>query len=52
LTIAKRAVERRLAAGFSGQNPNPNAPNLARLLRAEGERTLDDQKPLAQNEVA
>jgi hypothetical protein len=52
MTIAKRAVERRLAAGVSGKSPNPTAPSLARLLRAEGETALDGRQSLAQNEVA
>lgn len=52
MTIAKRAIERRLAAAGSGNAQNPTAPILARLLRAEGKEALDGQKDVAQNDVA
>jgi hypothetical protein len=47
IVIAKRAVEQRLAA----QN-NPDAPILARRLRAELKPSLDGSEEVAQNDVA
>jgi len=64
MTIAKRAIERRLAATLGATYPpavtttlgadfrHPNAPALARPLRAEGKTALDGQKSEAQNGVA
>jgi integrase len=47
MTIAKRAVERRLAAGASVENPNPTAPIPARRLRAGRPDGLDEQTDVA-----
>jgi hypothetical protein len=52
MVIAKRAIERRLAAEVSGDGQNPAAPILARRLRAERARALDEQQDTAQNDVA
>ena len=51
MTVAKRAIERRLAAAGSSHPRNPTAPNLARLLRTEGQKALDGQKEVAQDGV-
>ncbi len=52
LTVAKRAIERRLAAAGSGNAQNPTAPILARLLRAEDKEALDGLNDVTQNDVA
>lgn len=64
MTIAKRAVERRLAATLGATDTpgvtatigadcrHPNAPGFARPLRAGGETALDGRKDTPQNEVA
>jgi hypothetical protein len=64
MTIAKRAVERRLAATLGAANPprvtatlgadcrHPDAPTFARPLRAGGEKALDGPMGKAQNDVA
>lgn len=52
MVVAKRAIERRLAAGASGDGPNPAAPILARPLRALRAEALDGQTDVAQNDVA
>ena len=52
MTVAKRAIERRLAAAGTGDVQNPTAPILARPLRAARAEALDGQTDVAQNDVA
>jgi uncharacterized delta-60 repeat protein len=52
MTVAKRAIQRRLAAAGSGDAQNPTAPILARPLRAARSEALDGQKGIAQDDVA
>jgi hypothetical protein len=52
MTVAKRAIQRRLAAAGSGDAQNPTAPILARPLRAARAEALDGQKGIAQDDVA
>ncbi len=47
MVVAKRAIERRLAAGISGDGQNPTAPILARRLRADRREGLDGQTGVA-----
>ena len=51
MVVAKRAIERRLAAGSSGNGLNPTAPILARRLRAGRARPLDGHMDEAQNDL-
>jgi hypothetical protein len=51
-TVAKKAIEKRLAAAGPGDTQNPTAPIFARPLRAEGLEALDGQMEVAQNDVA
>jgi len=52
MAIAKRNVERRLAAGTSSAGHNPTAPVFARLLRAERVNPLDERAAMPQTEIA
>jgi integrase len=52
MAIAKRCVLRRLQAEGSGNPTDPNAPVFARILRAERNLALDDDKHLSQTIVA
>ena len=52
MVVAKRAIERCLAAGGSGNGLNPTARIFARRLRAEQERLLDGEEEVAQTIIA
>jgi hypothetical protein len=51
MVIAKRAIERRLSAGCSGDGGNPVAAMLARRFRGERARPLDAKVEAAQTDI-